>query len=281
MLRTRSPVRPLSLDDRDAALDLCARDLPRSVFVAARILEGARTGSLSGVLGHREEGALTALVWASANIVPVGTTAQDRAAFAERLRRWRGRCASIFGAREEVLGLWEHLEPQWGPARAVRAHQPLLVAQQPPSVLGVEPDPRVRPARPEEIDLVLPAAEHMFTAEIGYPPYSGSSRGYRASLASIIARGHTYVVVEDGEVLFKTDVGSLALGCAQLQGVWITPRLRGQGLAVPMLAAVLEQVMAGPAPLVTLYVNDFNRAARATYDRLGFVTAGEFTTVLL
>ena len=51
MLRTRSPIRPLSLADRDDALDLCSRDLPGSVFVAARILEGARTGSLMSVLG--------------------------------------------------------------------------------------------------------------------------------------------------------------------------------------------------------------------------------------
>lgn len=281
MLRTRSPVRPLSLDDRDAALDLCARDLPQGVFVAARVLEGSRTGSLSAVLGHRDEGRLTSVCWASANVVPVGTTEENRPLFAERLRRWRGRCASVFGPREEVLGIWQHLEPHWGQARAVRSHQPVLVASRPPSVLGVEPDPRVRPARADEVDLVLPAAEHMFTAEIGYRPYTGSSRGYRASLASLIARGHTYVVVEDGEVVFKTDIGSLALGCAQLQGVWVAPRLRGEGLAVPMLAAVLEQVMAGPAPLVSLYVNDFNAPARATYERLGFAAAGDFTTILL
>ncbi len=281
MLRTRSPVRPLSLADRDAALALCAADLPRSVFVAARIVEGARSGSLGSVLGHRSEGTLTSLCWSSANIVPVATTEESRPLFAERVRRWRGRCASVFGPREEVEGLWQHLEPHWGPARAVRVRQPLLVAHQPPSALGVALDPRVRPARPEEVDLVLPAAEHMFTAEIGYPPYAGSGRGYRASLAALIARGHTYVVVEGGEVVFKTDIGSLALGAAQLQGVWLTPRLRGQGLSVPMLAAVVEQVMAGPAPLVTLYVNDFNLAARATYARLGFREVGDFSTVLL
>lgn len=281
MLRTRSPVRPLSVADRDAALAVCSHDPAAAVFPAARILEGARSGSLSAVLGHRDERGLTAVCWASANIVPVGTTDDTRPLFAERLRRWRGRCASVFGPREEVLGLWSHLEPHWGPPRAVRAHQPLLVADRPPSTLGIEPDPRVRPARPDEVDLVLPAAEHMFTAEIGYPPYTGSSRGYRASLASLIARGHTYVVVEDGEVVFKTDVGSLALGCAQLQGVWVTPRLRGQGLSVPMLAAVLEQLMVGPAPLVSLYVNAFNAPARASYERLGFREVGEFTTVLL
>ncbi len=281
MLRTRSPVRPLAISDRDAALDLCARDLPRTVFVAARIVEGARTGSIGSVLGHRTDGELTSLCWSSANIVPVATTAESRLVFAERVRRWRGRCASVFGPRDEVEGLWQHLEPHWGPARAVRARQPLMVAHQPPSALGVSLDPRVRPARPDEVDLVLPAAEHMFTAEIGYPPYSGSGRGYRSSLAALIARGHTYVVVEHGEVVFKTDIGSLALGAAQLQGVWVAPRLRGQGLAVPMLASVVEQVMAGPAPLVTLYVNDFNVAARATYERLGFREVGDFATVLL
>jgi predicted GNAT family acetyltransferase len=281
VLRTRSPVRPLSLADRDDALELCARDLPRSVFVAARVLEGARTGSLGSVLGHRVDGSLTSLCWSSANIVPVATTEESRPAFAERVRRWRGRCASVFGPREEVEGLWAHLEPHWGPPRAIRVRQPLLVAHRPPSSLGITLDERVRPARPDEVDLVLPAAEHMFTAEIGYPPYTGSGRGYRASLSALIARGHTFVVVEDGEVVFKTDVGSLALGAAQLQGVWLTPRLRGQGLATPMLASVVEQVMLGPAPLITLYVNDFNVAARATYERLGFREVGDFSTVLL
>ena len=281
MLRTRSPVRPLSLADRDEALDVCYRDLPGSVFVAARIVEGARTGSLLSVLGHRVDGELTSVCWASANVVPVATTPESQALYAERVRRWRGRCASVFGRRDEVEGLWSRLEPHWGAPRAVRVRQPLLVADRLPSTLGVALDPRVRPARPDEVDLVLPAAEHMFTAEIGYPPYRGSERGYRASLASLAQRGHTYVVVEDGEVVFKTDIGSLALGCAQLQGVWLTPRLRGQGLAVPMLASVVEQVMVGPAPLVTLYVNDFNLAARATYERLGFRQVGDFSTVLL
>lgn len=281
MLRTRSPVRPLSLSDRDEALDVCARDLPRGVFVAARIVEGSRTGSVASILGHRVDDALTSLCWASANVVPVATTDDSRAAFAERLRRWRGRCASVFGPREEVEGLWTHLEGHWGPPRAMRSRQPLLVADRPPSALGVELDSRVRPARPHEVDLVLPAAEHMFTAEIGYPPYRGNDRGYRASLAALAARGHTYVVVEGGEVVFKTDIGSLALGCAQLQGVWLTPRLRGRGLAVPMLAGVVEQVMLGPAPLVTLYVNDYNTAARSTYERLGFREVGDFATVLL
>ena len=48
-------------------------------------------------------------------------------------------------------------------------------------------EPRVRFARLEEVDIVLPAAAAMFTDEIGYPPYRGSSRGYRALIAGLIA----------------------------------------------------------------------------------------------
>ena len=72
MLRTRPAVRPLTPADRDAALALCGRDPARHLFVAARIEESARTGSLSSVLGHRVDGELDAICWANANIVPVG-----------------------------------------------------------------------------------------------------------------------------------------------------------------------------------------------------------------
>ncbi|MEO6019259.1 MAG: GNAT family N-acetyltransferase [Knoellia sp.] len=281
MLRTRTPVRSLTTSDVDDTLELCSRNVAAHVFVAARVLEAAQTGSLSSAMGVREDGRLTSVCWASANVVPVETSAEARVLYAERMRRWRGRVASLLGPRDEVVDLWNAVEPHWGAPRAVRTHQPLLSTSTPPSALGVTLDRRVRPARADELDLVLPAAVHMFTAEIGYAPFTGNGRGYRGSLAALIAQGHTYVVVEDGKVIFKTDIGSLALGCAQLQGVWLAPHLRGQGLAAPMLASVMEQVMAGPAPMVSLYVNDFNAPALATYEGLGFAPVGDFSTVLL
>jgi predicted GNAT family acetyltransferase len=281
VLRTRSPVRALNAADRDEALALCGRNLAANVFVAARIEEGALDRSPGSILGYREGGDLHSLCWVSANVVPVETTVDSRSLFADRVRRWRAHCASLLGPQDEVLDLWKQLERSWGPERVIRASQPLMSSRTRPSALGLPLDPRVRRARLDEVDLILPAAAHMFAAEIGYPPYTGSSRAYRSVLSGLVRRGHTYVVVEGGRVVFKADVGSVSGGCAQVQGVWLAPDLRGQGLSVAMMAAVVEQVMADIAPWVTLYVNDFNLPARATYARVGFEDIGMFTTVLL
>ena len=281
MLRTRNPVHALTASERDAALELCARNLPANVFVAARLLEGVLTTQPGTVLGHRVDGRLEALCWSSANLVPVEADETELAYFADRVRRWRRHCASILGPADQVAELWRLLAPSWGPARAVRANQPLMSTMDLPSSLGVELDPRVRPATVGEVDLVMPAAAHMFEGEIGYPPYSGSGAAYRTALLALIERGHTFVVVEDGAVVFKADVGSVALGCAQIQGVWLAPHLRGQGLAAPLMASVVEQVMTTRARWVTLYVNDFNTSARATYRHVGFEDVGAFSTVLL
>ena len=280
VLRTKSPVRVLTTADHDQALEVCARDTRTNVFVAARILEGGLAASPGALLGYPDGSDLQAICWVSANLVPVGCDAQALAAFATKVRRWRHHCSSLFGPADLVLPLWEALRPSWGEPREVRAQQPVL-ALAGPIPPGTPCDPQVRRARFDEVDLVLPAAAAMFTEEIGYRPYRGSGQLYRQGVASLIRAGHTFVRVEDGEVVFKADVGSVALGVAQVQGVWVAPRWRGQGLSVPAMAAVVEQVRAEIAPVVTLYVNDFNAPARATYARVGFTEIGSFATVLI
>ncbi len=282
MLRTRTPVQILGEEDRVAALDFCAGDPPASVFVAARLVSGPISSRQDNLLAVRDEdGTIESMCWASANVVPLGLTPESAPRYADRLRRRRHRIASILGPSDQVRMLWARLEPDWGRPRAVRGRQPLMATRTPPSALGIRTDPRVRPALPREVDLVLPAAEHMFTAEIGYAPYSGSPRSYRQSIGALVEAGQTYVLVEDGRVVFKADVGSVALDCCQIQGVWLAPDLRGRGLATPLMAAALEQVLADHASHATLYVNDFNVPAIATYRACGMTEIGSFTTVLL
>jgi predicted GNAT family acetyltransferase len=66
---------------------------------------------------------------------------------------------------------------------------------------------------------------------------------------------------------------------SQVQGVWLDPEFRGRGMAAPAMAAVVR-LARSVTPTVSLYVNDFNRPARATYARVGFADVGEFATIL-
>ena len=284
MLRTlgsgRGSVRAYGLHDVRRALEVCDEDPVTNVFVAARIQESGLIGTRGPLFGY-EAGGEHALCWCAANVVPVGASPRAIGALAAKVVRRRATASSIFGPADQVLDLWDRLARHWGEPREVRDNQLVLTMATLPSELGMPVDPTVRPARPEELDLVVPAAAAMFTEEIGYPPYQGSGTAYRRGVAGLIERGHCLVRIEQGRVVFKADLGSVALGVAQVQGVWVHPEWRGQGIAAPAMAAVVEHTVRHVAPTVSLYVNDFNAPAVATYRRVGFVQTGTFATVLL
>jgi uncharacterized protein len=274
------PVRVL--DDRDlaAARELLDRDPVANVFVAARLdsagLDPWRLGA--EVWAHVVDGELAALCYAGANLVPVGADAEACRVFAEKARRQGRRCSSIVGPAGQVGLLWAMLEPAWGPARDVRPNQPLMAISEPPRI---EPDPLVRRVTASEIDILYPACVAMFTEEVGVSPANGDGGVlYRARVAELVAQGRAFARIEDGRVVFKAEVGAATSEVCQIQGVWVDPGLRGRGLANGGTAAVVAQAQATIAPVVSLYVNDFNLPARAAYKKVGFAEVGTFMSVL-
>lgn len=276
----RSRVRPLTASDIAEALALIEQDPVANCFIESRIrLGGADPWRLGGeLLGLFSGGSLVSMLFIGANLVPVRTTPASRAAFADRLRLMGRRCSSFVGPAEEVLDLWRLLEPAWGPVRAIRHAQPLLAIDQEPLV---PVDERVRQVRIDELDILLPACIDMFTEEVGVSPVvDGAESAYRARVADLIRQGRALAWIEDGEVRFKAEVGFATRRACQVQGVWVAHELRGQGLAAGGMAAVVEHARKAIAPVVSLYVNDFNTAARKSYARVGFRQEGTFATVL-
>jgi predicted GNAT family acetyltransferase len=270
------------LDDRDlaAARDLLDRDPVANVFVASRLdsvgLDPWRLGA--EVWAYPNSGKVEALCYAGANLVPVNADADACRVFADRARRQGRRCSSIVGPAGQVATLWSLLEQAWGPARAVRANQPLMVISDQPNVA---PDPLVRRVTPSEVDILYPACVAMFTEEVGVSPFNGDGGAlYRARVAELIAQGRAFARIEDGRVVFKAEVGAATAQACQIQGVWVEPELRGRGISNAGMAAVVMQAQATIAPLVSLYVNDFNTPARAAYRKVGFVVVGAFMSVL-
>ncbi|MBW1601229.1 GNAT family N-acetyltransferase [Streptomyces sp. JJ66] len=280
MLTTTS-TRPLTPEDLDEALAVLNREPVANAFVTARVrASGLDPWRLGGEMwGWYSGGRLTSLCYAGANLVPVCAGPEALAAFAERARRQGRRCSSIVGPDAATAELWRCLEPHWGPARAVRARQPLMVADAPSA--SIAPDPRVRRVRKEELESVLPACVAMFTEEVGVSPLAGDGGlVYQARVAELVGSGRAFARFEDGKVVFKAEIGAVTTEACQIQGVWVAPERRGERLSVHGMAAVLRYALAEFAPVVSLYVNDFNTAARAAYRRVGFREVGAFMSVL-
>ena len=277
---TTAAVGCLQPADLPEVLNVLGRDPIADVFVASRVQSsGLAPDQLGGDLwGYREAGQLVALCYAGANLVPVAASAEAVRSFAGLAARRGRRCSSMLGPAEAVLAMWDLLRPSWGSAREVRPHQPLLAIADPPAVPA---DPWVRRVWPHEIDTILPACIAMFTEEVGISPV-GKDGGayYRARVAEMVCSGRAFARFEDGEVLFKAEIGAATPQACQVQGVWVRPDRRGEGLCAPGMAAVVEHAQRAIAPVITLYVNDYNVPAQSAYRRVGFREIGEFATVL-
>ncbi|WP_445154806.1 GNAT family N-acetyltransferase [Arthrobacter sp. Hor0625] len=273
-------VRVLTGADTQALLDLARQDEVANVFILSH-LETAGTASPTAggarIFGVFDGERLLGACWAGANLVPVQLAPDLAPIVAAAVHRAGRRYASIFGPAESVLALYAALEPLGHHAQEIRADQPLLTIATAPLVA---PNPALGFGRLADFDAILPACAAMFEEEVGYSPYLGGREHYSRRVKGLIRAGHSLVHLgPDGAVVFKAELGAVTAGVTQVQGVWMNPAHRGQGLSAGYMAAVV--VLARTlAPVTSLYVNDFNTRARATYDRVGFHQVGTFATVL-
>lgn len=278
---TQTTTRVLEPSDLGAALAVLESEPVANAFVTSRVqIAGLDPWRLGGEMwGWYADGRLRSLCYSGANLVPICAGPEAVRAFADRARRAGRRCSSIVGPAVPTTQLWRLLEPGWGPAREVRANQPLMVAESPSA--DVTADPLVRRVRKDEMDVLMPACVAMFTEEVGISPLAGDGGLlYQARVAELIGAGRSFARIQDGKVVFKAEIGATTSQACQIQGVWVAPEFRGRGYSETGMAAVLRHALTDVAPIVSLYVNDYNTPARKAYTRIGFREVGTFMSVL-
>ena len=277
MLTTRHGVRELrrhisrKRTAQDPVVNVFAEYRARSTNLEPRWLGGE-------MWGRYRDGELVAACHVGANLVPIQATAEDSRAFGERALTRRRTVSTIYGLEAAVGAFWGSVAETWGQPREMRLAQPHMEISGPPLV---EPDPLVRRTTRADLDALYPASVAMYTEEVGVSPeYGGGGELYKARVKQLIARGWSFARFEEGRVVFKADVGCATPHAAQVQGVYVVPDRRGEGLATRGMAAVAELIRAEIAPVVSLYVNSWNLPARAAYARAGFVETARFTTIM-
>jgi GNAT superfamily N-acetyltransferase len=280
VLTSRRGVRLLGADDLDDFLALTAQDPVVNVFADYR----ARTTRLEPrwlggeMWGRYRDGQLAAACHVGANLVPVQCDAGDAEAFGHRAARQGRSTSTIVGPQDAVATLWDVLGSRWGSPRELRWDQPHLTIDRPSQVA---PDPLVRATTATDLDVLYPACVAMYTEEVGVSPEAaGGADLYRARTKQLISRGWSFARIDQGSLVFKAEVACVTPYAAQVQGVWVPPERRGEGLATAGMAAVVDAVRARLAPVVSLYVNAWNEPARAAYERVGFTETARFATIM-
>lgn len=154
--------------------------------------------------------------------------------------------------------------------RPYSREQRLMSAER--SVVGASDASGLRRAVPDDVGGLTEFACGLHVEDQMGPPLSRSGRSsVKQRVSNSVRRGSSWVIERDGELVGKIDVSidSTRRG-AQLAGVYVDRRWRGQGVAQRGIAALTNQLLAAGLPTVTLHVRADNAPAIRAYAAAGY-----------
>lgn len=278
--RGRCSVRTLGPEDVGTALRCLDQDPVVNVFVDHRVRSTRLERRLLGgeIWGYVRGDELLSMCHVGANLVLVNADEEAALAFARTTLDRRPHVATMVGPRAAIETFWGAVQHDWWTPQDLRWDQPHLEVRSEPMV---EPDPKVQRTTTDQLDDLYPACVAMYREEVGTSPeIDGGRTLYRQRVAGLIDRGWSFSRIEDGKVLFKAEVACASPYAAQIQGVYVAPELRNHGLATAGIAAVVNEIRTGIAPVASLYLNAHNVAARIAYEKAGFRQTATFSTLM-
>lgn len=233
--------------------------LNRGTFYACR----DAAGNLEGValIGH---------------VILVETESEAALEAFARLAQEYGRGHVILGEREKVSRFWEYYAPAGQPMRS--AGRELLLEQRWP-VEAHEPV-ALRPATLDDLEQVMPVHALLAFEESGINPMERDPEGFRRRCARRIEQGRTWVCAENGKVVFKADVVSDTPEAVYVEGVWVSPEVRGRGLGLRCMSQLTRTLLVNAGSICVL-VNEKNERAMSLYRKSGLKLRGHYDTIFL
>ena len=138
----------------------------------------------------------------------------------------------------------------------------------------------VRYATLDELEKVAEAQAEVALLESGVDPMVRDREGFLKRVARRIEQDRVFVVVQDGELIFKADVVAQTDDVAYLEGVYVNPKHRGQGIASECLAEVGLRLLSEVQNVCLLSNVEF-RNAHKSFLKAGFRNTDQCTTLFL
>ncbi len=138
----------------------------------------------------------------------------------------------------------------------------------------------LRLATSDDLNLVAPVHAAMAEEESKVNPLEADREGFLARCLRRIEQGRVWVVVREGQLLFKADVQAETPDMIYLEGVWAAPSERGTGLARKCFTKLCSTLLARTRSICVL-ANEDNDRAQAFYRMCGFRKVGNYDTIFL
>lgn len=143
-----------------------------------------------------------------------------------------------------------------------------------------KPVSTLRLATVDDLNLLIPVHADMAHEESGIDPREVDESGFTERYTRRIAQGRTWILVEDGELLFKAEIVSETLETTYIEGIWVNPKVRRQGYGQSCMSQLARMLLWRTRSLC-LVANDENEAARAFFRQAGYHARGVYDTIFL
>ena len=136
----------------------------------------------------------------------------------------------------------------------------------------------VRKATMEELQQVAEAQAEVAFIESGVNPLVTDREGFLKRVARRIEQERIFVVVKDGELVFKADIIAETADAIYLEGVYVSEAYRGQGVGSSCLAS-LSRSLLNRVTHISLLSNVSFHDAHKSFVNAGFRNTDKCTTL--
>jgi GNAT superfamily N-acetyltransferase len=121
----------------------------------------------------------------------------------------------------------------------------------------------VRPAKVDELDQIAEAHAEVAFIESGVNPLEKDREGFLKRTKRRIEKERTFVVFDNGKLIFKADIIAETSDVAYLEGIYVAPEYRGQGVAPGCLSALSLELLNRVQHICLLSNVEFKHAHRS------------------
>jgi len=183
----------------------------------------------------------------------------------------------IMGEKERVADFWSHYADA-GRRQRLACREWLFELSWP--VEAREHVAELRPAKVEELALMMPVQAELAFAESGVNPLLVDAHGFRERCLRRIEQGRTWVVVENDLLVFKADVISKTPDVIYLEGIWLREDRRQKNIGTRLMSELMRRLLEDTKS-ICLLVNETNEWAQGFYRKCGFHFRATYETIFL